>query len=511
MISISLSYTTYNVRAETFNTSGWFDGKQAPNTYYTLSGVTALNFNKAIDNDTVTGYGFGSAATVTLATPITADKVNVLANGSGTIVFNYSDGTKVNAGFSIANPTFTLDNTKTIKSFQIWPGWTIYDFDINSISDFYITSISPSSGRIDVPLDTTIKAYFNKTVDSIGNLKLYDSNNNLISGTCIKTNNIVEFVPSANFNFDTSYTYEISGFKDNLGNENPFISSTFTTIKDNTPIYVKDIKPPPDSVNVPVDTKVIIEFNKTNIDPSSISNVKIIGVNTTSELNNGIITLTITEPLAFETEYTINISGVKDTNGNGMASPISVKFSTIKDTTGLILKGYKPPSGIYPLDTVFDFYFNKNVDSSTLKYTLVDSDGNTVATNINTVGSKITFSPLLLSGKKYTFTFLEIKDFNGNLYDTPVTINFETMVSSGVKDFDDITSTNLKLFSTAKDGGMNILMLAISCGLIFIGAKWLWRKLNMWLIGYKYENDSNYRAWLEGDNDDTNYNKNKKY
>lgn len=461
--------------------SGWFDGKPAPSNFYTSSPYSASNFNKSIDNNIGTSNGFYEPHNIVFSTPVVANLIKVYANMNNPIIVKYSDGTVQSCMMGLSVHEIVLDSTKTVKSINIPKGWTISEFDLVVISDFYITSVIPSNGRVDVALDDTIKIYFNKSIDSVGKIILRDSKGNIVSGAYSSSNNVCEFFPKSTFIYGETYTIEVVDFIDSLGNVSPSFISSFTTVKDTIPISVIDIKPPPDSVDVPIDTKIAITFNKKNIDINSFDDVYIKDVLTTKQLLNGVLYLTIKEPLEYQKDYYIHIDKVRDVEGNTMESPIDVKFSTVKDTTGLVLKSYKPPGGIYPLDTEIEFNFNKNVDSRTLKYSIVDGDGNNVSCDVNVVGTKIVFRPILLNSKKYTFVFSEIQDFNSNTYNKPVTINFETMSSSGQKDLDNITSSGLELISFVKEHGLLIVLAAILLGLIFVSSRWLWKKFKVWL------------------------------
>lgn len=466
---------------------GWFDDKQPPSSYYSVaSNVGAFKF--LIDNNLETSYQYTYAETITMNNLIYFDKLKIRCNGSSsnnypTLTFTYTDLTKqVITSQSLLNYDgfITLDSTKYLKSIKIENYVTVYELDLIKASDFYLNSISPSNGSVDNVLDTTIRCTFNKSIAQSGDIKVTDLNGNIVNGSITVVNSYAEFKPTTDLLYDTIYNVEVTGFKDSENNAVMKYVSSFKTVKDTRPILVKNIKPPPDSINVPIDTNVEIEFNKTNIDLNTLGNIRIDGVLTETSYFNGKVTLTIKQVLEFNNQYNIHIEGVKDTLGNGMVSPIDVKFTTVNDTSPLNLLSYKPPSGVYPLDMLFEFFFNKNINPSELQYTLKDSQGNNISCSMSVVGSKVTFFPTLQSSKTYTFTLISAKDMNGNVYDNPIIINFQTMKSSGQKDFDNITSTNLKLFSDVKDNGFDMVKIAIVVGILFIGALWLWRKTKYW-------------------------------
>lgn len=476
-LSILLSQ---NVYADTYtgDFKGWFDSNKS----YSVSGQSA-KFSSLIDNNLDSSCLFTFTTTVTFTKPLYFESLMIKSSSSSSsdVEVTYTDMSVSKLYFNDGSHIFALDTTKQVKSVSFKNYSTFYEFDMIAVTNFYLNAFSPSNGRVDVSLDDTLRCVFNNDIATVGKIVLSDSNGNLVNGKLVHSGSACEFIPLEPLRYGTKYDVSIYGFVDGDGSEMKVFNSSFTTIKDTIPISVIDIKPPPDSVDVPVDTNIEIKFNKKNIDTSSFDDVYIDGVKTTKQFINGILFLTIREPLEYEKEYFIHIDGVKDTLGNGMTSPVDVKFSTMRDTTGLVLKSYKPPSGIYPLNTQLEFNFNKNVDSRTLKYTIVDGDGNDVSCSVNVVGTKVTFSPILLNSKKYTFTFLEIKDFNENVYNSPITINFETMTSSGQKDFDGITSGILEFIGFIKEHGLIIVLAAILLGIIFIISRWLWKKLKIWL------------------------------
>lgn len=480
LFSLSILFTK-SVYADTYN--GDFKGFFDYNQNYSVTGNVG-GFQKLIDNNLDTQQLFTSTTSVVFTKPIYFESMMIKTGNSSSSLYidvTYTDMTVSKIDFEVGSHIFYLDTTKYVKSISFKNYSYFCEFELVAVTNFYLNAFSPSNGRVDVSLDDKLSGVFNEEISKVGKVILTDNLGNVIDGKVSFSGSSFDFVPSKKFSYGSKYNVNISGFVGESGDEMKEFTSSFTTVRDTIPISVIDIKPPPDSADVPIDTKIEIKFNKENIDVKTFDDVYIDGVETVKLFSNGILYLTIKESLDYNKEYFIHIDGVCDTLGNTMQSPVDVKFTTMKDTTGLVLKSYKPPGGIYPLDTKIEFNFNKNIDSRTLKYSLIDGDGNVVSCSVNTVGTKVIFTPILVSSKKYTFVFSEIKDFNGNVYSTPITIKFETMRGSGDKDFDTITSDFLNVVSWIKEHGLIIVLGAILLGLIFITSKWLWKKLKIWL------------------------------
>lgn len=340
-----------------------------------------------------------------------------------------------------------------------------------------ILSVQPASGRVDVDIESDVLLTFSELLKAdVGRAQIVG-----IETTQTIASNIVRLHPSVKLKYDTVYTVKASGFADLNGNiQSNEYTYSFKTAKDIRPPEIINIIPPPDGTNIPLDTQVKIQFSKP-IDSTYIDNVYISGVEVNKEVVGDTVVMKLVSELEYDHQYNIHIEGVRDTLGNVMVGKVDCKFNTISDSSPLNLVSYKPPSGVFPLNQRFEFVFNKNIKSDSVNIDLKDSDGNVITFAKSVVGTKVVISPVLSPNKDYVFIFKSATDLNGNLYNTPVRIDFKTMASSGEKALDDITTGNLNLFSSVKSSGINILIKAIAIAIIFICGLWLWRKTKLWL------------------------------
>jgi hypothetical protein len=412
--------------------------------------------------------------------------VYINSTGTGTLNFYNNSGTKVhsiNYNSTTTNYVITALTFRSVLFANVTGQVNEVEFHTNSpvtIDPPGVNAVSPANGRIDVGIDDSVIITFNDTITPTGTYRIEG-----VETTNTAVNNIITMKPKSSLSYDTPYNIYVSGVvgangKTMIGS----FTSTFRTSKDTTPVEVMYIKPPPDAENIPIDQVIEIKFSKV-IDPNTISNVSVKNgttvVSTTSSLNGDLLKLTFNEALLNETRYTIEIQGVKDTIGNELSTPLFVNFTTIRDTTELILLEYSPPSGIIPLVQVFQFKFNKNVDPESLRYIFQDSEGNDISATVNVTGNIVKVLPNLQAGKKYTFTLIEGKTLSGPITPINISMTFEVMTTSGMKDMDDITISTLGLFNTVKLLGVQIVVKAIVILLYFIAVVWLWRETKKWL------------------------------
>ena len=336
----------------------------------------------------------------------------------------------------------------------------------------------PAKNRTDVDLNEDIVMNFNERIKNIN-----FSINPEIKGNETLIDKNFRFVHDS-FEFNTTYKVKTEFF-DLYGNKNTF-NWSFTTKEDKKPVEVVNIKPPPGSNDIDIDTGVKIWFNKENIDIKSFDKIfvecddEIVDV---EKSYTKYLSLRFLNELEYEKTYYINIEGVKDVLGNEMKKPLRVSFTTKKDDTFLNIVSVKPPNGnFFPVGDTIKFIFNKNIDFSTIDYLLVDVDGNKIECSFSTIGKKVEFLPVGLEGDtQYIFTLNSIGSVNGKKLDSKYELKFNTLKSSGDKNLDTVINNNVDFLNTLYEHGLSIIMAALLVGLFFICCKWLWRKLKLWI------------------------------
>lgn len=460
-------------------TGGWFTSSNAQyyNGSYSYTGSGTLTFSFTGSGLRIIGCLYSNRS----------NDIVVTIDGSNTYHYSAYWTTLIYQGLlfdlqGLSSGTHTV----SIKSNQ-----TSEDFEFDAVDikgpapSLQIIGISPSSSSIDNALNSNIIATFSNNLKTVGSISLKNhfTNEDVSFSSSISTNQII-IRPLTPLDYYTQYDVSINSFVDvDGGVQSTAFNSSFTTLHDTTKPEVLTIKPPPDSVDVPINQVVEISFSK-NIDTNSLSKVYVAlnGVNQsiTKTVNGSILDLTFNQPLDNNQTYNLHIEGVADTLGNIMNNSIDVKFTTIK-AGALTLVSYKPPSGIVPLNQDIELTFSGNVDPSSISYSLVDDNNNTVSSTVKVIGAKVTVVPVLQAGHQYTFSNLKASSIGGDIQSFPLSITLNVMVSTGDSNLDNIVSKNVSMFGDLHDSGLNIILLAIGVGILFVGAIWLWRKLKLWL------------------------------
>lgn len=342
-----------------------------------------------------------------------------------------------------------------------------------------VLSVLPASGRTDVGLSETICLNFDQAMKSTpGAIRV-----NGVLTPFVVSNKTVTITYT--LKYDTTYTILADAFFNT--NDTPmylnYYSWSFTTVKDTTPLEVQNIKPPPDSIDIPIDQIVEITFNK-NVDSNTLSKVNISSssgnLSITKLVEGNVLKISFNELLDNLKTYNLHIEDVADTLGNKMVNPVDVKFTTAK-AGPLTLTSYKPPSGIVPLNQTIELVFSGNVDPASIKYKFYDENDNEASSTFKVIGNKVTIVPVLLPNKDYTFSDLSASSVGGDVQNFTLSLTLHVMSSSGDGNIDNIVSKNVSMFTDLKSYGLNIILMAIGLGLIFVGSKWLWKKLKIWL------------------------------
>lgn len=378
---------------------------------------------------------------------------------------------------------------KKVEIYNANTSWllNIKEFEIYKSNDYakpYIVSVSPTNNSTNNSIDTTVSVRFNE------NIKTTTINECTIEGIACNvtaSGNTLVIMPNEPLSYLSSYTAIIKGVQDL--NDNIMLGEnkiTFQTEQDTRPIEVINIIPPPGSENIPIDTEVKVQFNKSNLDESTIAGVRLLDNETEIPVDRTLVAdtiiLKIQQALENSKVYTIDISGIKDVIGNGMETAIAVTFKTELDLSPFAMQSIKPPmSSIVGLNEAIEVEFNKNIFPDSIVYQIKDKAGNIVNSLKSVVGKKLTVTPILKNNEKYTFVLSDAADVYGNHISAPINLTFETMKTTGNTDMDSLLTKILNLFKNSKYFGLIIVIAALAVAFIFILARWLWMKTKRWM------------------------------
>ena len=311
-----------------------------------------------------------------------------------------------------------------------------------------VSSINPSYGGINPPVDTAITVVFSEDVYGTVNTNTFMLMNGstLISGS-VKydvLSRTATFTPAARLAYSTTYTVKLtSGIRDLSNNALTEYISYFTTAvqPDLVAPTVCSVVPSGGGVNSSVNSSVTVVFSEP-VDASTVTadtfmlkngTVKISG--TVTNVSSLTAVFTPSGPLAYSTVYTVELtSGIKDLSGNTLAGYTSV-FTTaaMADVTSPVVNSVTPAGGAadLPVNTTVIVVFSEPVDASSvtastfmLKRGTVKVEG--TITNTSSLTAVFTPSSQLAYSTTYTVELTSgIKDLSGNFL-TSCTSTFTT-------------------------------------------------------------------------------------
>ena len=243
---------------------------------------------------------------------------------------------------------------------------------------FSIQSTYPANGAKGVALDSKMKITFNKPIDEIdqasvtmSSFSLMDKASNSVSGTFTFIGNSIIFTPFDELDPDTTYILTINkGIRDrerrSLGLSQGI---QFNTIDPNQPatsepkmtqepkavFKVTKTSPSDDSVDVSLDSKILVYFNE-DVARSSVNkqSVKIYDssnteIEMTLQSSNNHLTIEPKSDLEPESLYRVELlKGIKDTKGNALEA-YGFGFRTKKK---VVEKKNTPPIRPQPINPV---------------------------------------------------------------------------------------------------------------------------------------------------------------
>ena len=294
----------------------------------------AVNFNKAINPVSVTGstiqLSAGSTNEVPSSISFSPDytRVSIVPQAPlppSTLMTVAISGVTSEAGKSVA--------TKTTH------------FTTAAQPDFtapYVISSSVLSGQTNVPVNSVFTMQFSKPMDigtfNAANVNVYGGVGGVVPATVSWSadQTTIFIVPTSPLAVGTQYYLESYSMTDLSGNPQQNFYAYFTTafVANTNPPTVINTSPENTETQVPVNAPVQILFSE-SIQPTSIGQITLktggnpVTVTPTFSDANQLLTLTPTlSLLAASANYTLTITGVKDTAGNLMTGTLTNTFTT---------------------------------------------------------------------------------------------------------------------------------------------------------------------------------------
>ncbi len=319
---------------------------QAPTNNSTNIGTNtavSVNFNKIINPISVTGSTIKLSAGATTEVPSSISfspdytRVSIIPLAPlppSTAMTVAISGVTSEAGKSLANTTTTNFTTAAQPDFN----------------PPYVVNPSVLNGQTNVPVNSVFSVQFSKPMD-IGSV------DGAIVGVCTQPSSYycivygyplvpatiswsadqttIFVVPTSPLAVGTGYSLQSSSLTDLAGNPQTNFSASFTTsfVANTNPPTVINTSPENTETAVPVNSPVEILFNEP-IQPTSIVQVTLktggntVAVTPTFTDANQLLTLTPALPLLANANYTLTITGVKDTAGNQMTSTVTNTFTS---------------------------------------------------------------------------------------------------------------------------------------------------------------------------------------
>ena len=136
----------------------------------------------------------------------------------------------------------------------------------------------------------------------------------------------------------------------------------------------------------------------------------------------------------------------------------------------------------YLMDNMITLRFSESL--KTVNIQLLDDTGASLSTEVSITGKDavITISdPSFVSGNPYTLKIIDATSVDGGVLKDSITHSYEKFISSGDTGFDSILLAILSIFTVVMSDGIPFVILAVSVGVIFFLARWLWQMSKSWL------------------------------
>ena len=240
-----------------------------------------INFDKAVDNTTISGIQLLNSAGVSISINVTVNEKIVSLVPKADL----SMGTKY---------TVKVSGVKATDSGVLASEFTSV---FTTITPLTVVSVTPTNNSTSVDYRPTIKIDFDKDVDknSISGIQLLNPAGTSVSSDVTVSAKSVSLVPKADLDMGIKYTIKVSGVKaTDLGVLASDFSSVFTV--KTVPLTIVSITPADKSVNVVLNAKIIIVFSK-KLKSNVIDFITLTpasGTATWSSVYDGNVTVTIT-------------------------------------------------------------------------------------------------------------------------------------------------------------------------------------------------------------------------
>lgn len=249
----------------------------------------------------------------------------------------------------------------------------VEDYTVNIVGDQtgppVVTNTTPASGAVDVPIDATISATFNKPMDpasiTSANFRV-TAGADEVAGVLEYSGFTATFTPAAPLLYETAYDVNLStGIMDLEGNpldESVVWSFATQPVPDTLPPEVIATDPPAGATDVSIDSQILITFSEP-MDPATVTQSTIHlstsggSVSGTVACNGTNAIFTPSAPLFFDYDYTVTVTtGAMDLAGNALSAEYSFSFMTSPAGPGDTIE-----QEITGTDSVSGDYFGKAV------------------------------------------------------------------------------------------------------------------------------------------------------
>lgn len=251
-----------------------------------------------------------------------------------------------------------------------------------------VTGVNPPNGSSNIPLNAVIAVQSSKPLSTVSLANHAATAFTLMAGgtpvpgtASLSVDGLtLSFTPTAQLSPGVTYTITVGAVADYEGNVIAPFTSTFTTgtAADTTPLGITSFAPADGSTSVPVNSSVVISFNKL-IDPIAVNsssvraltpqNVALAGTYTVDNSGAfGIVTFKPSLPFPGGTVITVIVSNVQDFVGNTIAGSESFITAAFADTMPPVITSVTPTSGAsgFGPSTLVSLTFSKPLNPGTV-------------------------------------------------------------------------------------------------------------------------------------------------
>ncbi len=303
-----------------------------------------------------------------------------------------------------------------------------------------ITGMNPPNGSI-APINTTLLFRASKPISPISfnpaTAVQLTAGLAGVAGTAALSADFqtITFQPAANLTASTSYSVQVSGFTDQLGNlVTPFtgnFSTDNTGLPDTTAPTVQSITPADNATGVGIASTITLTFSKP-IDPLTVNGTTVVVVIATSSVriagsyatNGSTVTFTPANPLPGNSLIAIVLRGVLDYAGNAASGATQFQFTTaaVADTTPPTVTSITPANNAsgQGQKTIVVITFSESIDLATISYKnfalFADSKPLDIGVGYSNDWRIVTLSPGILPANSLIQVVVshDVKDLAGN-------------------------------------------------------------------------------------------------